>query len=129
MTEVFKRPALPLVPASGKRQRLSSEDVSLVSLGDSTRTGEQRASGLQCPIMLLTGHEGEIYAAQFSPDGTCLASVGYDQRIFFWNVYGECENFSTLSGHKGAIMDVHFSTDGSPALGVVSKSKPHFIDS
>uniref|UniRef100_A0A914GYA5 Uncharacterized protein n=1 Tax=Globodera rostochiensis TaxID=31243 RepID=A0A914GYA5_GLORO len=112
MTDVFKRPALPLVPTNAKRQHFS-DDVSLIPLGDSPRTEDQRMSGLQSPIMLLTGHEGEIHAAQFSPDGTCIASVGFDQRIFFWNVYGECDNFSTISGHKGAIMDVHFSTDAS----------------
>lgn len=32
--------------------------------------------------------------------------------LVLWNVYGECENFSTLKGHAGAIMDLHFSTDG-----------------
>jgi Prp8 binding protein len=33
------------------------------------------------------------------------------KKIFFWNVYGECENFAVLSGHTGAIMELHFSTD------------------
>lgn len=28
-----------------------------------------------------------------------------------WNVFGDCENFSTLKGHQGAVMDLHFSTD------------------
>jgi hypothetical protein len=45
----------------------------------------ERASNLQNPIMLLTGHEGEIYGARFNSDGQLLASVGYDMKI--------CENF------------------------------------
>ena len=76
--------------------------------------------------MLLTGHEGEIFSSRFSGDGNFLASAGYDQRIctfkclvlqflaallVLWNVFGECENFSTLRGHTGAITDVYFSTD------------------
>uniref|UniRef100_A0A8R1DEA0 WD_REPEATS_REGION domain-containing protein n=1 Tax=Caenorhabditis japonica TaxID=281687 RepID=A0A8R1DEA0_CAEJA len=61
--------------------------------------------------MVLQGHEGEIYTGTFSPDGTCLATSGYDQKIFLWNVYGECENFSVISGHSGAIMDLKFNTD------------------
>lgn len=61
--------------------------------------------------MLLHGHEGEIYSARFSTDGTCLASGGFDQKIFLWNVYGDCENFSTLRGHNGAVMDLNFNTD------------------
>ncbi|KAK6050076.1 WD domain, G-beta repeat protein [Cooperia oncophora] len=63
--------------------------------------------------MLLTGHEEEIFAARFSTDGTCLATAGFDQKIFLWNVYGECENFSVIRGHTGAVMDLHFNTDSS----------------
>ncbi|CAD6185205.1 unnamed protein product [Caenorhabditis auriculariae] len=72
-----------------------------------------RISNLQAPIMLLNGHEGEIYTAQFSNDGTCMASAGYDMQIFLWNVYGDCENFSVFKGHRGAVMDVKFNTDSS----------------
>ena len=43
--------------------------------------GSQRTTNLQSPIMLLTGHEGEIYAARFSQDGNFLASVGFDMKI------------------------------------------------
>uniref|UniRef100_A0A0N5ADH4 U5 small nuclear ribonucleoprotein 40 kDa protein n=1 Tax=Syphacia muris TaxID=451379 RepID=A0A0N5ADH4_9BILA len=110
MTEVmqdnfFKRPALPmpLVPLVGpKRARLeTSTNVNVPS----------RTSNLKAPIMMLSGHEGEIYTAKFSNDGTFLASAGFDMTIFLWNVFGECENFSVLKGHIGAVMDVHFSTD------------------
>ncbi|KRY55248.1 U5 small nuclear ribonucleoprotein 40 kDa protein [Trichinella britovi] len=72
---------------------------------------QKRSSHLMAPIMSLIGHEGEIYAAAFSYDGTMLASGGFDQKIFLWNVYGECENFALLSGHNGAIMELHFSAD------------------
>ncbi|KRZ27688.1 U5 small nuclear ribonucleoprotein 40 kDa protein [Trichinella pseudospiralis] len=72
---------------------------------------QKRSSHLMAPIMSLIGHEGEIYAAAFSYDGTMLASGGFDQKIFLWNVYGECENFALLNGHSGAIMELHFSAD------------------
>ncbi|CAB3401077.1 unnamed protein product [Caenorhabditis bovis] len=72
-----------------------------------------RLSNLQAPTMALYGHQGEIYTAQFSPDGTCLASSGYDMQIFLWNVFGDCENFAVLKGHKGAVMDLKFNTDSS----------------
>jgi len=72
-----------------------------------------RTSNLLSPIMLLMGHEGEIYAAKFTPDGSLLASAGFDRKIMLWNTYGECENFAILSGHTGAVMDLHFSTDSS----------------
>lgn len=115
MAEVFKRPGLPLVSVlnDSKRARFDSKDGAVVLAQSQNQNELPRSSKLQAPNMLLTGHGGEIYGAKFSPDGHCLASVGYDMKIFLWNVYGECENFSTLSGHTGSIMDVHFSSDSS----------------
>ena len=79
--------------------------------------------------MLCNGHEGEIYTARFSLDGSCFASAGFDMRvsffslyfwitifysqIFLWNVYGDCENFAVIKGHSGAVMDINFNTDAS----------------
>lgn len=94
--------------------------------------GPARTSSLMAPIMLLSGHPGDIFNLKFHPDGQCLVSSGFDRQIckFFhptlylwfvnnlflstvlWNVYGECENFAVLSGHTGAIMDMQLSTDG-----------------
>ncbi|VDN20307.1 unnamed protein product [Gongylonema pulchrum] len=101
----FKRPAMPLSVMGAKRAR-----VDVVPSARPYVQQPSRTSNLLAPIMLLSGHSGEIYAAKFSPDGKCLASGGYDMCVFLWNVYGECENFSTLKGHTGAIMDVHFSS-------------------
>ncbi|XP_067664474.1 U5 small nuclear ribonucleoprotein 40 kDa protein-like [Haliotis asinina] len=77
-----------------------------------SQSGPPRTSSLDGPIMLLTGHEGEIFTAKFSPDGQIIASSGFDRLIYFWTVYGECENFAVLKGHTGAVMDLEFSTDG-----------------
>ncbi|KAK7502866.1 hypothetical protein BaRGS_00005815 [Batillaria attramentaria] len=98
---VAKKPRNELVLASGDENM----DVMLM--------GPPRTSNLMAPIMLLSGHEGEIYTAEFSPDGQFLASAGFDRIIYFWTVYGECENFAVLKGHTGAVMELHFSTDGS----------------
>ena len=43
--------------------------------------GPPRLSNLEAPIMLLTGHEGDIFTAKFSPDGQMLASSGFDRLI------------------------------------------------
>ena len=78
------------------------------------QSGPARTSNMEAPIMLLTGHEGEIYSAKFHPEGDFLASAGFDRQIFFWKVYGECENFHVMSPtHSGAIVDLHFTEDGS----------------
>ncbi|KAI6195558.1 hypothetical protein M3Y99_01900800 [Aphelenchoides fujianensis] len=89
----------------GKRARYE------LMVSEQANGGRPRQSNLLAPIMELTGHLGEIFTARFSPDGSMFASAGFDQRIFLWNVYGECENFSTLRGHTGAVMDAFFSTD------------------
>ncbi|XP_070533221.1 U5 small nuclear ribonucleoprotein 40 kDa protein-like [Ptychodera flava] len=96
-----KKPKNELVAAAGLQNRAIIE------------AGVPRTSSLLSPIMLLTGHEGDIFSNKFSPDGTMLASGGFDRQIFLWNVYGECENYAVLKGHTGAIMDLHYSTDGS----------------
>ncbi|KAK9505611.1 hypothetical protein O3M35_009622 [Rhynocoris fuscipes] len=74
--------------------------------------GIKRTSSLMAPIIALEGHQGDIFAIAFHPEGKYLASSGFDRQIFLWNVYGECENISSMTGHSGAIMDLHFSTDG-----------------
>jgi len=74
--------------------------------------GVTRTSNLSAPIMLLMGHEGDIFCTKFHPDGEILVSAGFDRTILVWNVYGECENIAKLTGHHGAIMDLHWSNDG-----------------
>ncbi|KJH44192.1 lipoyltransferase and lipoate-protein ligase [Dictyocaulus viviparus] len=61
-----------------------------------------RVSKLQAPIMLLTGHEDEIFTARFSSDGTCLASAGFDQKA----------PIMLLTGHEDEIFTARFSSDG-----------------
>ncbi|XP_065063671.1 U5 small nuclear ribonucleoprotein 40 kDa protein-like isoform X2 [Rhopilema esculentum] len=75
-------------------------------------SGPQRSSALESPIMLLTGHGGEVFSAKFHPSGDTVASGGFDRLIYLWNVYGECENFAVLKGHTGAIMELHYFNDG-----------------
>eukprot|EP00096_Caligus_rogercresseyi_P008873 TRINITY_DN2888_c0_g1_i1.p1 TRINITY_DN2888_c0_g1~~TRINITY_DN2888_c0_g1_i1.p1 ORF type:complete len:353 (+),score=90.06 TRINITY_DN2888_c0_g1_i1:45-1103(+) len=96
---LFKKPRQDLVP---------SESHALKA-----KEGPPRSSNLDAPIMLLSGHEGEIYSAKFHPEGNILASSGFDRQIYLWKVYGECENYGMITGHTGAILDLHFSGDGS----------------
>lgn len=107
-----KRPNEPtissLVPAQ-ESKKLRSE---IVAYAAKSKKPETRSSSLFAPIILLTGHESEVFACKFSPDGSILASAGHDRKILLWNVYGECENWSTLVGHGGAILDLKFNKDG-----------------
>eukprot|EP00761_Pharyngomonas_kirbyi_P003399 gb/GECH01003403.1/.p1 GENE.gb/GECH01003403.1/~~gb/GECH01003403.1/.p1 ORF type:complete len:357 (+),score=88.03 gb/GECH01003403.1/:1-1071(+) len=72
----------------------------------------ERTSHLASPIMLLTGHQGEVNTLKFHPEGRVLASGGFDKAVFLWNVYGDCENYAVLSGHANAVLEVQWSRDG-----------------
>lgn len=88
-----------------------------------------RTSGLQAPVMELSGHSGEIFSAKFDPTGNLIASGGMDRSIsmslfltlrihevvltvtVLWRTYGDCENYGVLTGHRGAILDLQWSRD------------------
>jgi len=89
-------------------KRSKQEDSQLI-----VKEGPKRTSNLQAPIMLLTGHNGAVFSCRFSPSGSSLVSSSFDQSIFLWNVYNDCQNYNVLKGHKGAVLEVDWSRDGS----------------
>mmetsp|Transcript_18742 Transcript_18742/g.30815 ORF Transcript_18742/g.30815 Transcript_18742/m.30815 type:complete len:340 (-) Transcript_18742:702-1721(-) len=101
---VVKRKADENDGAIIKRQRVEGQLIP---------AGVKRTSSLEAPIMLLTGHGGEIFTLRFSPNGKVLASGSFDKCIFLWNVQSECKNFSVLKGHSSAVLELKWSTDGS----------------
>ncbi len=56
------------------------------------------------------GHTGEPLAAQFSPDGSLLATASADSTVKVWGVTGQRER-ATCQGHKGAVLAVAFTSD------------------
>ena len=42
---------------------------------------QPRTSGLQAPVMELSGHSGEVFAARFNPEGNYIASGSMDRTI------------------------------------------------
>uniref|UniRef100_UPI0035902FA5 U5 small nuclear ribonucleoprotein 40 kDa protein n=1 Tax=Myxine glutinosa TaxID=7769 RepID=UPI0035902FA5 len=99
--------------AAAPVKRSRHEMVSAARARSLVSVGPPRTSSLQAPIMLLTGHESEVFCCKFHPNGSILASAGFDHIILLWNVFGDCENYANLRGHTGVIMDLHFNTDGS----------------
>ncbi|KAL5381579.1 hypothetical protein DPSP01_007030 [Paraphaeosphaeria sporulosa] len=70
-----------------------------------------RGGVLQSPVMELTGHSGEVFAARFDPTGQIIASGSMDRSILLWRSSGDCDNYGILTGHKQAVLDLHWSRD------------------
>ena len=69
----------------------------------------------------LPGHTKWVYCAAFSPDGTRLATGGFDQTVKLWDPATGAE-VRTLYGHKSFVRGVAFSPDGK-LLASVSEGK------
>ncbi|RPB20838.1 U5 snRNP complex subunit [Terfezia boudieri ATCC MYA-4762] len=48
---------------------------------------KRKVSGLQAPIMELTGHAGDIFAVRFDPTGRNIASGSMDRTVILWRIY------------------------------------------
>lgn len=57
-------------------------------------------------------HRDILFDAEFSPDGTLIATAGYDRTIRLWNAT-DGSLLRELKAHNGAVFDVAFSPDGS----------------
>ena len=56
-------------------------------------------------------HRDILYDAELSPDGTILATAGYDRIIRLWDSKTG-KQLRTIEGHNGAVFDLAFSPNG-----------------
>lgn len=70
------------------------------------------AIGNSAILREFAGHDDILYAARWSPDGSIVATAGYDRRILLHDAHTG-KKLRELTGHNGAIFDLDFSPDGS----------------
>lgn len=62
-------------------------------------------------LQRVEGHSDIVYAAALSPDGTRLATAGYDRVIQVWDV-SSGNLWRSLEGHNGAVYDLDIDSTG-----------------
>ncbi|MEM9368693.1 MAG: c-type cytochrome domain-containing protein [Planctomycetota bacterium] len=65
----------------------------------------------ETPLLKLEAHRDTLYAAEFSPNESLIATAGYDSDIVLWDTNTGLA-IRKLTGHNGAIFDLAFSPDG-----------------
>jgi WD40 repeat protein len=110
--------------ASGQSSEVRGQDG---NRGSDPLTSDLRPLTSYAKLTEFTGHDGAVYAANFSPDGKLIATGGYDKLVMVWNpddvqpvdirarLEGQPEpkpNYLRLQGHDGPVRSVAFSPNG-----------------
>lgn len=110
-----KRPAEQFEVGSvvEKRARYDLQQVSTIGGKGKELAVISKKHFLKGAIMLLTGHDGEVFSSRFHPNGTAIASAGSDRSIYLWSTRGDCENYAILkAAHSNSILQLEYSSDG-----------------
>lgn len=92
---------LPWQSPDGKLMAVYDESEKTIRLVDSATKREK----------LLEGHEAGVRRAVFSPDGSTLATCGWDRTVRLWDVKSG-KVVQVLRGHTSFVSAVAFSPDG-----------------
>ncbi|KAK4129097.1 WD40 repeat-like protein [Parathielavia appendiculata] len=82
---------------------VSASDDFTMYLWDPTNNGNK-------PVARLLGHQNKVNQVQFSPDGTLIASAGWDNHTKLWNAR-DGKFLKSLRGHVAPVYQCAWSAD------------------
>lgn len=91
-----------LKPAGGIERLVSASDDCTMYLWEPLQSTK--------PLQRMIGHQKQVNHVTFSPDGTLIASAGFDNHVKLWQAR-DGKYITTLRGHVGAVYQCAFSPD------------------
>lgn len=76
--------------------------------------GQMRIWDIQgsAEVQRFNGHDGQVSAVAYHPDGELILSGSFDTTLILWNTES-ADIIRTYSGHNGAVVALDFNADGS----------------
>jgi WD40 repeat protein len=75
----------------------------------------QAAAGLDYPQRILAGHEGSLWAVDFSPDSALVVTGSADGTARLWDI-ASGEQLQEFGGHEDEVISVAFAPNGQTVL-------------
>ncbi|MBT9317410.1 toll/interleukin-1 receptor domain-containing protein [Leptothoe spongobia] len=99
----------------------------LWALRPSVRSTLRNAIGITVEKNRIKAHDDAVWSAVYSPDGTTIASGGFDQVVRLWDSDGNPMG-QPFTGHEDDIWSVTFSPDGTTIASASSDSTVRLWD-